>query len=219
MKKHHLLSAAVLLLLSGFVSAATIEMHFSTANGQTVDYTINGNSQVGWALQFSPVYLDFDNDSSTWTPDYTTISYCVDLLQHTTNGQRYDVDLLSAVGMGDNYRNAAWLMETYSSTVSTAAEMAGLQVAIWEVVYDNGSHDLMNGAFELNSSGDVFTNANTYLTGLAGATDFTGLDHYMVAHSEDFQDQLIHTPIPAAVWLFGSGLLGLVGRRRVRATS
>ncbi len=216
MKKYHLFSAAVLLLVSGSVSAATIEMHYSTANGQKIDYTINGTSRVGWwALQFSPVYLDLDNDSSTWTPDHTTNSYCVDLLQYTNNAQRYEVELQSAVGKGDNYRNAAWLMREYSSTVSTAAEMAGLQVAIWEAVYDHGSLSLDAGNFSVqsNTSG-AYSNATTYLAALAGATSFTGLEHYMVAYSKDYQDQLIHTPIPMAVWLFGSGLLGLVSFRR-----
>jgi hypothetical protein len=217
----YLLSAAVLLLASGFASAAVIEMNHSSSNGLKIDYTIfNGTTDLDrngwWAGQFSPVRLDFDsNDVNVFNPDLTTISYCVDVLEFTkSGGEKYVVDLQSAVGKGDNYRNAAWLMETYSSTVSTAAEMAGLQVAIWEVVYDHGSHNLTDGNFKLDSGGDVLTNATSYLAALALNTDFTGLDHYMIAHSDGKQDQLIATPIPMAAWLFGSGLLGLIGFRK-----
>jgi hypothetical protein len=221
MKKRYLylLSIAVLLLGSGFASAAVIEMDYSTSNGQMVNYTINGIVRDGdkwWTGQFSPVRLDFDsNDASVFNPDLTTISYCVDLLETTNGGgEKYVVQLQSAVGKGDEFKNAAWLMETYSSTVSTAAEMAGLQVAIWEVVYDHGSHNLTGGNFELDSGGDVLTNASSYLAALALNTVFTGLDHYMIAHNDGKQDQLIATPIPMAAWLFGSGLLGLIGFRK-----
>jgi hypothetical protein len=209
--------AALLLLVGGPLSAATIEVKFSTANGQKIDYTIDGKSKTNrWALEFSPVRLDFDSDSSSWTPDLTTISYCVDLHQSVGNGNKYEVDLQSAVAKGDNYRNAAWLMNQFSPTANTADKKAGLQVAIWEAVYDSAtSVDLDSGRFSVQSTGSTtYANAKSYLDALALVTDFSavpGLDRYMVAYSAKKQDQLIATPIPTAVWLFGSGLIGLLG--------
>ncbi len=212
------LFAALLLLVSGPLSAATLDVKFSTANGQKIDYTIDGNVKTNsWALEFSPVQLDFDSDTSTWTPDLTTIAYCVDLFQGVGNGNRYEVDLQSAVAKGDNYRNAAWLMNQFSPTANTAAKKAGLQVAIWEAVYDSAttSVDLDSGRFSVQSTGsDTYTNAKSYLDALALVPDVSavaGLDRYMVAISANKQDLLVATPIPTAVWMFGSGIIGLLG--------
>jgi hypothetical protein len=225
--KYHWLFVAILLLFSGAVSAATIEVKFSTANGQKINYTIDGKVKTNsWALQFSPVRLDYDNDPTTWTPDLTTLSYCVDLHQSVGNGNRYEVDLQSATAKGENYRNAAWLMHQFSSTANTAAQKAGLQLAIWEVVYDSTSIDLDSGRFSVQSTGsNSYANAQSYLNELALVPDIslvTGLDRYVVAYSPTKQDMMIATPIPTAVWLFGSGLIGLLGfgrRSRIRATS
>jgi hypothetical protein len=220
--------AALLLLVGGPLSAATIEVKFSTSNGQKFDYTIDGKVKTNsWALEFSPVRLDFDSDSGTWTPDLTTISYCVDLHQSVGNGNRFEVDLQSAVAKGDNYRNAAWLMNQFSPTANTAAKKAGLQVAIWEAVYDSAtSLNLDSGRFSVQSTGsDTYANAKSYLDALALVPDVSavaGLERYMVAYSATKQDLLIATPIPTAVWLFGSGLIGLLGlshRNRIRSAS
>ena len=206
--KKHLMSAVVLLLISGSLSAATIKMGYSTTNGEAIAYTINGAAKSTLALEFSPVELDFDDDGSY---DLTTISYCVDLLQTTGNGSVYAVELQSAVAKGDNYRNAAWLMNEFSAVADTAAKKAGLQVAIWEAIYDS-SHSLDSGGFSVQStSGGAYANANIYLSALAGVSSFSGLENYMVAYSATRQDQLIATPLPAAAWLFGSGLLGVLG--------
>ncbi len=225
MKRYYLFLAAVLLLISGAVSAATIEMNHSWSNGLKINYTINnGTTDIvridGWAGQFSPVQLDFDSDTSTWTPDLTTISYCVDLLEFTySGGETYEVDLIPAAFHGTGYLYAAWLMETFKSVADTAGEMAGLQVAIWEVVYDT-TYSLDDGNFSVQSTGsEAYSNANIYLSSLLVAlagppTLFEGLDRYMVAYSETKQDQLIATPIPMAVWLFGSGLLGMLAFRK-----
>jgi hypothetical protein len=101
-----------------------------------------------------------------------------------------------------------------------------MQLAIWEVVYDgiptfNVNHVLdgewWGGNFRVSSwySWDLKQEALSYLGMLANTNDFSGLENYRLAKSCDYQDMLA-TPIPAAVWLMGSGLFGLVavGRRR-----
>ncbi len=222
---HQVLIAAVLLLVSGTLSAATIKTYFSVANGQKIDYEIDGiDRDDSWALEFSPVELDFDNDPDTFTPDLTTISYCVDLFQGAGNGSKFEVELKSAATAGINYLKAAWLMNQFSPTAGSAAEKAGLQVAIWEAVYDSASLDLDDGRFSVQSTGSAtYANASTYLAALALVPDVTavaGLDRYIVAFSDKRQDQLLATPIPTSVWLFGSGLLGLLGLgRRGRSSS
>jgi hypothetical protein len=148
--------------------------------------------------------------------------YCVDIPQGLNGGQ-YKVELKELDANSSWHMDAAWMM--HNIVVDTAFEAAAMQLAIWEVVYDGISSfdpnksldEWWGGNFRVSSwySWDLKQEALSYLGMLVNATDYSGLENYRIAKSCDYQDMIV-TPIPAAVWLMGSGLFGLVavGRRR-----
>lgn len=201
----------LLMLLAGPSMAATINVNYSTSNGKQVKIDYNGTVNT-YGLEFSPVNLDFDMDGAY---DLATIAYCVELTQSVNNGNTYNVDLLTAT---DNYLAAAWIMDNYAGS-GDATQNAAVQIAIWETVYDGVGGSLGTGSFELVwqwATRDVYSLASQYITELASAS-LTGLEGYMIAANPIKQDLLVAVPLPAAVWLFASGLMGLVGFRRHHA--
>ncbi len=217
--KYFMLSAAALLLFSWNVSAATI---MTVLTHDAVGVQIGTGAGGTWGQAAGMFTVQFDSSPAT-------DAYCVDLFEGVGYPlpQSYPVELLTldqagtttGIALADDYRNAAWLMNAFSSAADTAEKKAGLQVAIWEVLYDGlGSLDLAAGNILLGttmgsnqgvgSAVDGF--ANGYLAALTANGQATGLDWFRVAYNDGRQDQLV-APIPAAVWLFGSGLLGVLG--------
>ncbi len=206
-----IIKMAVLMVFLVFVAgpsmAATINVNYSLSNGEAMSLSFNGSSMDTTGLEFSPVNLDFDVDG---TYDLATIAYCVELTQSVGNNDTYSVELLTATG---NYLAAAWIMDNYAGS-GNATQNAAVQISIWETVYDGVGGSLDNGTVQLtSSSAQVRTLAEQYISELTTAS-LTGLERYMVAANDIKQDLLVVVPIPAAVWLFASGLLGLVGFRK-----
>lgn len=105
---------------------------------------------------------------------------------------------------------------------------AALQVATWEIVWEDSSNSFDLGKGDLTFSGisgNIAEQANSWLTkvgagtygtamqGLVGLTSPT--DPPVGTSRQDFVGQV---PIPAAAWLFGSALIGAVGLGRRKPT-
>jgi hypothetical protein len=94
------------------------------------------------------------------------------------------------------------------------------QLAIWEIVNETSlPYSLDDGSFTRDSGSAAAILANAWLADLnAGAIGWTPATGLLALTSSTVQDMLVQTPIPAAAWLLGSGLLGLFGisRRRQR---
>lgn len=139
-----------------------------------------------------------------------TFSYCVERSQHISIGGTYNASIRE---IGSNYLTAAQLMATFApslhgayGTYSKIETGAALQLAIWSSL----------GLY-------VSDIINTDIWGLANhmkdhAT--AGISGISWADLGDNQDLLVakstHTPAPATMLLFGSGLIGLVvvGRKK-----
>ena len=131
----------------------------------------------------------------------------------TTTGQVYDNGFGGPTSLNPvpYAGQVAWLLGTYAS--STGVDQVALQAAIWHEVDSNVS---------LSSSSSSWSNYQAYLAALGTNTgDIT--QFLWLSPSQDgsnFYQGLVTlntVPIPSAIWLLGSGLMGLAGiRRRLR---
>jgi hypothetical protein len=151
----------------------------------------------------------------------------------------YCIDLFHSIGLNGNYkanvtrngiiadrgeiRNAgqiAWLMTNQAKKVKTLNQQAGFQAAIWEQVYGD--------KFELVSTGGAVKDAyDGYIAALsnniAAVSSVLWIDPYSKTKKGKYKSNqdivaLAPTPIPAAFWLFGSGIIGLVGVNKRKNT-
>lgn len=82
---------------------------------------------------------------------------------------------------------------------------------------DEGFYDalaLVSGIAVGGSLGGFTVRFDYLLSGTPGSQAFDIIDPYTFATLDNGQTVLAAVPVPAAIWLFGSGLLGLIGIAR-----
>jgi hypothetical protein len=144
-------------------------------------------------------------------------SYCVDVFQYAGDGSVTEVSP-STLAHGDL---AAWLFETYGPTVTDGTQAAALQVAIWEVLYENPSngYDVLHGTFNVTIDGQANQVAQDMLASLPGS--HTPLWSTIVLQSDYYQDLMISgaggtgaVPEPGTIALLAFGGAAVALRRR-----
>ncbi len=153
----------------------------------------------------------------------TLVGFCVDPFQWAnTTMTSYDKSSLDATdffsGNGtQRFANAQKLFDNAYSTLSGATQTAGFHLALWEIFHDNLSTTSGNILGTSASNAGMLTAANTFLGALSGwnTTNAYNLTFY---GSGNYQDFLVANPsavpLPAALPLLASGLIGFVAMRR-----
>lgn len=190
-----------ILCLAGMVSA--IAMSMGRANAYTLTY--NGLN-YGQSISISygstnlncfagQINMSFTGSAGTPTGYATTFNaYCVELENNLQSPMEVALRSTNDLTRNGNSPNsglkAAWLYNTYGSSINSNTKGAALQIAIWEALYDS-SADLAGGYFKLltNDSG-LTTQVNTYLTGLQNNYSATTATWFQAINPASSQDLL-----------------------------
>ncbi|NEV61460.1 hypothetical protein [Thiorhodococcus minor] len=205
-------------LTLGAASAATVTATLTTVEGVAVK--ANGESVTAglFTLQDTADPTAYVGGSSS--TDF--VAFCVDLHDGIGLNEKvtWDVRSFSQEVEGALSR----MFSTYlGGSLANASSLgngdkAAMQLAVWEIVYDTGNsaYDLGSGSFNATGTdGQILNQAQDYLTGWAASPSSSiGLKKLVsegTCCKPGKQDLLVQAvPLPAAAWLFGSGLLGVV---------
>ena len=125
----------------------------------------------------------------------------------------------SATGLVDNmwgfFGADGWHTQAGTLSISSAAgNAATINMTGWTVFWNNGAIDMGTGADAVVTCGVDCGDGDSFTldyTAIVPDGAFAG-----VAYQLHMNGTVSAIPVPAAVWLFGSGLLGLVGVARRR---
>lgn len=195
------------------------------------DWGTYKNTQNGGG-EFTLTLTDTASKSSR-----TIQTFCLETHEYIRLNSTYDATINTAADHGNHTSNTilgpdtisngtAWLYSSfvqgsltgydYSSTAGRQTSAADLQNAIWYLegeITSISNNTFYNAALkEFGSYAKATANYDSTASSVR-VLNLTKGEHCNTTYA---QDVLVATPtpIPAAAWLFGSGLLGLVGIRR-----
>jgi hypothetical protein len=186
------------------------EFTFTTGGLDTSAYDVTTKNQAGTTNTFQTFCIEQNVTYNPGQPYYGVLG---------DNDISHDKPL--------NY-GAAWLYSQFAKGVLTGYDYtntntgrnasAGIvQQEIWYLMgqsttYDVNLNNLVTNA--INASGHNVYDASNGAYGVQVLNLYVDSSHTQIAQDQLF---LTPTPIPAAAWLFGSGLMGLIGLKRRKA--
>lgn len=179
--------------------------------GVTIDSPISGNFNAG-AFELNATELGGN-----------FVAWCVDLFNTLSLPSTYEIPDAPGYITAAREANIERLFETAFSTLdlSVAAQSAGFQLALWELIYEtDSSFQLGSGNFEASSSSSVINFAQGLLDDLDTAliTQSYELTFLTSVGSPTSQNLVTVSavPLPAAglLMLFGLGGLAVARRRK-----
>jgi hypothetical protein len=214
-------AVAVAGLVSLSAQAATVTATLNTITGQSFQYKLDGVNLVTTAGVFD--WTRTGGDASDPTGNFK--SFCIELDQTISLNKSFTFEMIEvadgpkpglALGAGPMGQTKADMLGKlwaayYDLALTSNAYAAAFQVAVWEIVYDDGL-DLSDGGFQARyTTAPAFVQtAQGWLDNLGNLTEKAALG---VMSSDKHQDQLVMVPLPAAAWA-GLSLIGAVALRR-----
>jgi len=254
--------------IAGLATAAMMISATSVKADQYAQTTFSGNQAVDlagnvWINTTAGTFTTTIANNSGLTGGTAYTSYCVDLFHYTgsvdkldnlvgTSGLTGPLPLTNVYGTGSTdvgtspwqlagFGRAAWLVDTFGGSLTTDAQRALLQIAVWKADYSS-QNDTANFANVLAGT-EYVTNTYNFHSDPGGltSTQISTIDGYLAAsvaagggtyatasatwvdfsnyNGNHTQDQLIAVPVPepSALAIAGLGALGMIGygtRRR-----
>jgi hypothetical protein len=204
---------ATLILASTSAFASPVGLNFASVNtAVSTNVSVNGtnlHTAIGsYNLQ---------------TGGSNVVGFCVDPFQWASYAvTSYDKSSLDAAdffaGNGaTRFANAQKLFDNAYATLSGATQTAGFHLALWEIFYDDLSTTSGSILGSSTSNAGMLAAANTFLGALSGWNTSNAYDLTFYG-SGQHQDFLVANPsavpVPAALPLLASSLLGFVAMRR-----
>jgi hypothetical protein len=222
MRKLIILASTAVMVLWAAASFATPFSITYTADNALTDFTF---SVDGGAAAAVPGFVD-EGASGDWK---SAASLSFNMVKGSTYQLVWRVQNYGgAPGTGGN--NPMAFLADVSGLFGSAVTSAS-----WEVALDVGGktpgawqsateYALNSGAWLTGASGDsIWYTANSgSIAGISGDAKWIGFDAYPGSPSSDgmfVRLTYTATPLPAAVWLFGGGLISLLGFRRMSKNS
>ena len=222
MLKKSLLSVAALLaatMLSATAQASTVDLNYVSPNTTVTTSVSVGSSTLN-------TYMGSYNLSASDVAG-AIIGFCVDPFQWASSASnQYTSSALDASdfisGNGANrFANAQKLFDNAYASLSGAEQTAGFHLALWEIFHDDLSTTTGAISSVSGSNAGMLASANTFLSALNGwsTTNAYDITFYGNGQLQDFVTASPSAvPVPAALPLLASGLLGFgVMRRRNKA--
>lgn len=142
------------------------------------------------------------------------LAFCLDPDTTLDLGQAFDT-MTTALPWGNRLAEIDKLFTSSVAEVDTAAEAAGFQMALWEIIVDSTPGDIATGDFVVSGTTQANAFAADYLSRLAMA-DMGGFR--FTTYVNDGQDLISWepVPVPAAALLFAPAI-GAVMRKKRKA--
>lgn len=193
-----LIAAAVF----GVVASSFANLTFvGTNGGESISIDYFGNSRGVFAGR-----LEFTLSGNQ------LFTYCVDLDNTINGGQSWACWSFNTSTQVANLQTAGHILANSFGLADTAEKKAGLQIALWEAMYDGLSANLGAGDFQVTSaSANALTHAATYS---AYGTTAGDAIYYRPEPIDAGQGQIGIVPEPATMAAIGIGLAALARRRR-----
>lgn len=223
MKKIAAVGLASLLIVS-IASADSLKLTgFAVDPGTHLTIDLSLNSVTYHVGAGKLVFQDLTNNT-------TITTVCADLTQSLANSaQNYTVTTAPPDNDFPGGNAAAQIVANYFNQAVTWQQQAGLQLAVWDALYNNGtSYDLSGSSNPLFITGwnntpaaDVTAiqgYAALYYTGynMGGTVQFFKPDTPGSSQQAGGQSQFAPVPEPASFGVLAMGLFGLIAKRRRR---
>lgn len=141
-------------------------------------------------------------------------TYCVDLLKGFGPGSSWKVTTMDSQTLDDRLKMAGNIIANAGGMVKTDAQAAGLQLAVWSVIYNGSSKlDLSSGSFKATASASALGYAEQYFA----LRTKTGHSIYFKNTCNCGGGGEMATPEPASIGAILIGVGALMRRKKKKA--